>query len=130
MRLDSLCIPLLALAAACGGDDDDDGIDAGDETIDAAPGTGSDAAQDGPDGSTTAELCGGFLGLQCEDPDDYCDYEEDTCGDGDTSGACTPRPAECDPGGRRVCGCDGQPYDNECEAAMAGQDVSAETSCG
>lgn len=129
MRLDYLCPLFLVVAFACGGDDDDDTtIDAAaGEPADAGTGTGADAG-DG-DGGTTATLCGGIQGLECEDPE-YCDWDDDSCGAADNAGACLPRPSDCDRQGPAVCGCDGMRYDNACLAARAGADVSALSSCG
>jgi hypothetical protein len=120
MRL-ALLLSALLLTSACGGDDDDD------STIDGAPGSQVDAAPndggDEPDGGKNVKLCGGLTGMQCEGAD-YCDYEDDSCGNSDGLGTCVPIPAECKPGGEPVCGCDGEAYKNKCEAAMAGVDVA------
>jgi hypothetical protein len=125
----------LITPTACGGDDDDDQTvvdsgtgtdpDAGDED-DAGDDTGDDG--DAPDAGSESDagpvrICGGIAGLQCED-DEYCDYEDDGCGNNDNAGTCTPRPEECEPDDTRVCGCDGEPYDNKCEAAQAGSDIA------
>lgn len=116
----ALLLSALLLTSACGGDDDDD------STIDGAPGSQVDAAtgsDGGPDGGKNAKLCGGFTGMQCEGAE-YCDYEDDSCGNSDGLGTCLPVPEECKPGGEPVCGCDGEAYKNKCEAAMAGTDVA------
>ncbi|MEM9189572.1 MAG: hypothetical protein AAGF12_10385 [Myxococcota bacterium] len=77
------------------------------------------------------ESCGGLLGGAC-DPDEYCDYPLNTCGITDESGTCQKidPDAICDRSCPGVCGCDGQTYCNECLAAQAGTDVSANGSCG
>jgi hypothetical protein len=128
LRLAFLSALLLVGSAACGGDDDDD--DDGDDSTVADSGTGgeADAAPGGDSGpevdSGVKELCGGFAGLTCEDPNTYCDWEDDSCGAADAQGACVDKPAECEPGGDPVCACNGTRYENKCEAARAGEDVA------
>ena len=78
-----------------------------------------------PEGDT----CGGLAGLQCSHGE-YCRYEpEASCGAGDQTGTCTPRPDICfqlvDP----VCGCDGETYTNSCFAARVGVSVDHEGAC-
>ncbi len=140
MRLASLAAvlapSLLSLAIACGDDDggadDGDGGDSGDAgngddggAVDAGPG------QDGGggDGGSTVIFCGGLAGLTCED-ELYCNYPDETCGDGDFQGECVVRPTFCDIGGDEVCGCDGKLHDNACAAAMIGVDVADPSRCG
>lgn len=66
--------------------------------------------------------CGGRTGLLCP-PDQFCDYEDDSCGAFDSTGTCRPRPTEClEPGGVPVCGCDGVEYWADCPANMGGVD--------
>ncbi len=134
----SLSVPLLFTllvgASACGGDDDDDDDDDDGVTIDAAPDPEVDASPGADSGTgdgdaSTAKLCGGITGLQCESDDDYCDWEDDTCGGSDALGACVRRPAECEPDDQPVCGCNGQEYANKCEAAQAGEDVADISIC-
>jgi hypothetical protein len=130
----SLALALFLLpAAACGGDDDDDTGDDQSAAVDASDdGTTVDAGEDDGDGEPDAapdtdaapvRLCGGIAGIECGD-DEYCDYEGDDCGGNDTTGVCQPRPAECEPERDTVCGCDGEAYDNKCEAARAGTDIA------
>jgi hypothetical protein len=132
LALPFLCALLLAPAACGGDDDDDDDDDDGGAAVDAAPGSDTDASPGDDaatsDGGNTGAQCGGLLGLQC-DGDDYCDWEDDSCGNSDFQGTCRPRPAECEPGGEKVCGCDGESYENKCEAAQAGMDVAEISIC-
>ncbi|MCK4873348.1 MAG: hypothetical protein KAS72_11535 [Phycisphaerales bacterium] len=46
------------------------------------------------------------------------------------TGVCMPRPEECQEIYDPVCGCDGQTYDNACEAARAGISVDYKGPCG
>ena len=41
-----------------------------------------------------AKICGGLQGLAC-DAKEFCDFPGGTCGAGDQSGACMPRPDIC-----------------------------------
>src|SRR5262245_5051692 len=121
-----LVLLVLVVAAACGGDDEGAAIDAGGgEPADAAPGSEADA---GASDASAAEPCGGLQGLQCDEAH-YCDWPEDTCGRGDETGSCLPRPTECDRPGPPVCGCDVRPYESACAAAMAGFDVAQVSIC-
>jgi hypothetical protein len=118
-------------AAACGDDDGGHSHDAA--TIDGA--TIDGATLDGPvtiDASTIdgtiGETCGGFGDIDCP-PDMYCDYPDDMCSAADTPGTCVPRPDSCPIPrggivGPPICGCDGQIYETECQAATSGSDVS------
>jgi hypothetical protein len=141
MRLDSLCPLLLIVAVACGGDDDEteDGStadagstsDAGDMAPDGGdtPDGGSQDAAPDQDGGAVGDPCGGLLNLQC-DAVHYCEWEDDSCGQGDVPGICIPRPSDCQMDPPAVCGCDGRRYDSECEAHRAGTDVAQISVCG
>ena len=92
--------------------------------IDATP---ADADPNAPDAAP--ETCGGFANQRCKDEaGTYCDFEQ-SCGEGDQAGVCTPRPDACSPVLTPVCGCDGQDYPNECEAYLAGTDIASEGNC-
>ena len=103
-----------AMLAGCGGK----------VVVDAA-GTGGAGT-----GGAAQKICGGEQGLQCG-PGELCRWAPPgSCGNADGTGICTPKPggacpADC-PG---VCGCDGLPYCNACEANAAGVDVSATSNC-
>lgn len=79
-----------------------------------------------PDGGP--QLCGGLAGRPCG-ATEFCDFANNSCGSGDQSGICKPRPEICtlifDP----VCACDGKSYGNECQANNAGGDLNAKGTC-
>jgi hypothetical protein len=79
--------------------------------------------------AATATACGGFAGLGCG-AGTYCHYELDaTCGAADQMGTCLPQPEVCAEVFAPVCGCDGQTYGNECDAAVAGTSVASIGKC-
>lgn len=55
----------------------------------------------------------------------YCLAPNFGCG----AGYCTAIPADCQPGGNPVCGCDGQTYDDLCELWAAGVAPAEFNSC-
>lgn len=75
------------------------------------------------------EICGGFIGLECQDPGDFCSFPLGTCGQGDIPGECMPRPDVCDHEYNPVCGCDGNTYSNACEASAAGVSIEHPGAC-
>jgi hypothetical protein len=93
-------------------------------------GTGGSGGTAGSDAGS-GEPCGGIASLQCSAPETmYCDFPESmTCGASDGTGICTPRPESCVAGGPGVCGCDGKPYTNACEAHRAGTDDHPTGTC-
>ena len=58
----------------------------------------------------------------------YCAYKSQ-CGATDAGGKCTKKPEMCTMIFAPVCGCDGQTYNNGCEAARAGSSVATQGAC-
>lgn len=67
-----------------------------------------------------------FSSFDCG-PGQYCRFPDTVCGG---PGVCADRPSECPPVCTSLCGCDGRPYCNACEAAAAGVSVGPFGSCG
>ncbi len=77
--------------------------------------------------------CGGIVGEDVCTADEYCHYERvagiSTC-HANGIGECTPRPTEdCTADLIQVCGCDGNAYPGQCDAAKAGTDVASSGPC-
>ncbi len=89
---------------------------------------GASVAHTGPCETVVGD-CGGLLGKQCK-PGYFCDYPpEMICGATDGTGSCTPVPEACDKIYQPVCGCDGKPYGNACEANANGISVASKGAC-
>ena len=76
------------------------------------------------------QICGGFAGIPCDDPNEFCKFPEGTCDWADIFGVCTPIPDECPDVWEPVCGCDGVTYANECEADRATVSLRHRGPCG
>jgi hypothetical protein len=63
--------------------------------------------------------CGGILGILCP-ARQYCEKITGQCKAPDAQGTCKVMPASCAKKLEPVCGCDGETYDNPCEARRAG----------
>jgi hypothetical protein len=63
--------------------------------------------------------CGGILGILCP-AGQYCEKITGQCKAPDAQGMCKAIPAVCEKKHEPVCGCDGETYDNPCEARRAG----------
>lgn len=94
-----------------------------------AASAGVDVASRGPCEPVEVR-CGGRLGATCA-RNEYCDFAGNGCGRADETGVCRERPQVCPLYFACIptCGCDGNTYCNDCEAAQAGTDVNDGDQC-
>ena len=83
------------------------------------------------DKATLVYECLPWKGRSCNDDgacpaDSYCERPVGRCR---AAGDCEERPEICPLHIRRVCGCDGKTYGNDCEAARAGVSIRARGAC-
>jgi hypothetical protein len=79
--------------------------------------------------SAPSDTCGGLLGTACKSGF-FCNYPTATaCGNADGTGNCTAIPQICNDINAPVCGCDGKPYANGCEANAKGTSVANQGAC-
>jgi Kazal-type serine protease inhibitor domain len=106
-----------------------------DTTVSTTVGAGGKPGTSGTTSTTSVGAGGGPTGVHCGGltpsptppcaADEYCYYGPQNCGSYDNQGICKKRPdGACPPVFDLTCGCDGQTYDNECEALEAGTDVN------
>jgi len=96
-----------------------------------------DISFNGPADSAIFPILGGFDGDSCLgdaecttnshcDFGEFCKRDDGECTGG---GECFPKPTSCSGTIDRVCGCNGQTYDNRCRAHQAGVNVGHAGSC-
>lgn len=74
-------------------------------------------------------FCGGHADWQCSDDDVCLPFLARGCPGPRRVGLCVPPPRFCPPYSSPVCGCDGNTYENTCEAVRAGTSVEHRGEC-
>ncbi len=98
-----------------------------DGALGAAGGESPGAGAGGERGDPLPEGCGESL-TPCA-PDQYCRYALGSCATAPDLGTCQPRPESCPEIFSPVCACDGETYDNDCQARLQGVDLAASGAC-
>jgi hypothetical protein len=92
--------------------------------------SGMSIDHDGTCDTSTAKVCGGLAGVEC-DATEYCDWGAlpSLCGGDDGTGTCKKRPTSCIPADGIFCGCDGKTYESPCAAGKAGTGLRKNGPC-
>ncbi len=83
---------------------------------------------DGQNSTKEGSVCGGLSGKTCPE-NQFCKYNEGSCGQADQTGVCTEKAEFCAEIFTPVCGCDQKTYSNECYANIAGTSLKSQGEC-